>query len=75
MPDREKVIKGLKCRARLGQDGSCNGCKYFHPYSYDPDTGWCDSAELWNDALSLLREQTPKLTYCPNCGAAVEVKP
>lgn len=57
MADREKVIKGLKCRARCEQDGSCNGCEYFHPFSDDPDAGWCDSAELWKDALALLKEQ------------------
>ena len=57
MPDREMVIKGLECRARFGQDGSCNGCAYFHPFSDDPDAGWCDSAELWEDALALLKEQ------------------
>ena len=85
MPDREKVIKGLECRARRERDGSCDGCEYFHPFSDDPDAGWCDSAELWKDALALLKEQeaveplrprargrVERFWVCGECGAEID---
>ena len=51
------VIRGLTCLARKAQDGTCEGCAYFRPFTDDPDTGWCDSAEIMNDAVELLKEQ------------------
>ena len=59
MPDREKVIKGLECIAQQAQDGTCDGCAYFRPFTDDPDCGWCDKVAIANDTLALLREQEP----------------
>ena len=59
MPDREKVIRGLKCLSLLSQDGTCAGCAYFRPFTDDPDSGWCNRDEAIKDALVLLMEQEP----------------
>lgn len=69
MPDREKVVKGLKhCKSTW----MCNGC----PYEDDST----DDCKMYEDALALLREQEPvkpkkedawpnMITVCGACGA------
>ena len=53
MPDREKVIKGLKC---LITDGvPCNGCPYY-------GRGYCIK-NIASDALDLLKEQDNRFDY------------
>ena len=59
MVDREKVIRGLKCIVWSDQQGTCNECKYFRPFTDHPDCGWCDNRIVLMDALELLREQEP----------------
>lgn len=68
MPDREKVIKGLEtCRACENYSGTnCQPCPYYER------TLDCRE-KMYDDALALLRELPPKMVFCPNCGAAVEV--
>lgn len=61
MPDREKILHELD-----HQVADADWC----------DNEWKDNVPIWmlRGALALLREQKePRLTYCPNCGAAVEV--
>ena len=54
MPDREKVIRGLKAHAVIGMCG--DNCPY---YGYSGQ-GTC-SETLCADALSLLKEQEPRV--------------
>ena len=69
MTDREKVIRGLETCSHADEVG-CDQCPY---YSTQGVRG-CQST-MQMDAFALLREpQPPTLVYCPNCGAAVEVK-
>lgn len=52
MPDREKVIKGIRCRLEL----KCNEC----PYTYDDDV--CDDCDsLFRDVLELLKEKEEEI--------------
>lgn len=51
MPDREKVIKGLKCAIGIRGVKDCDNC----PYDYDFHCLGCDIV-MW-DALALLKEQ------------------
>jgi hypothetical protein len=69
MIGREKVIKGLECIVQQMQNGTCNGCVYFRPFTDDPDYGWCDKVAIENDALALLREQEPvkPIDPCKSC--------
>lgn len=64
---KEKVIEGLEeLRAWL---------KHLQTVGFHGDIPEYRERELTvSDALALLREQPPTLVYCPNCGAAVEVK-
>ena len=59
MPDREKVIKGLKCC----QCADCIGrqCPYWHDVMNDAIKGCDCTTELVRDALTLLREQAEKI--------------
>ena len=59
MADMEKVIRGLKCITLSDQNGTCDGCAYFRPFTDDPGCGWCDSKLIMRDALALLKEQEP----------------
>ena len=71
MIDRGKVIKGLECCLRAPSD-NCPNCPYEET----------SCRELKMDALALLKAEenaktvvnVPRFVYCPNCGAAVEVK-
>ena len=47
MPDREKVIEGLRI---CSQDSICDGCPYIECCSWD-------AVQLLRDALALLKEQ------------------
>ena len=72
MPDREKVIDALMLCAN-GE--SCFRDKFRNcPYSPKgkPHDYNCASA-MAADVLALLKKQSPKNVYCPNCGAYVEV--
>ena len=65
MLDREKVVRALDCLSRNAQDGACNGCAYFRPFTDDPDTGWCDRTAAMADALAMLREHD--VIRCKDC--------
>lgn len=52
MPDREKVVKGLKHCLTL--DSSCGDCPY---YSHEDIQELDCERKLRNDAISLLKEQ------------------
>ena len=54
MPDREKVIRGLKAHAVIGM------CGYNCPYYDYSGQGTC-SETLCADALSMLKEQEPRV--------------
>ena len=49
MPDREKVIKGLKCLTSMSD---CTVC----PYSYNKQREYC-LCDIGKDAIALLQEQ------------------
>lgn len=77
MPDREKVIKGLECcRDRikddlLQTDEPCNSC----PYAVNGNV--CSPWELYDDAITMLKEQEPKpvgkeWNECPSCGKTLD---
>ena len=84
MHDREKII--LAIDACLGDDFSCSDC-----YLNGPGFGIECRKTLLREALALLKAQGTvehalsvlkahgwkeiKSTYCPNCGAYVEVRP
>ena len=71
MPDREKVMLGLKACNRQSYNGSdCQNC----PYYDDEDTaelplGICNIQDMFDDALALLREQEARelSESCDNC--------
>jgi hypothetical protein len=66
MADREKVIRAIEVHLEPNTSIGCKDCTY-------ENDGWC-MTRVMEDALALLRDpQPPKLVYCPNCGAAVEV--
>ena len=55
MPDREKVIQGLKrCGSNFWEGHLCEGCPYF------PEMKGCMGV-LHHDALALLKEQEPRV--------------
>ena len=67
--NREKVIKGLKLHGDSKAD--CDEC----PYRNGESPGYGCLEELCKDAISLLKEQEPKLVridedsvHCPSCG-------
>jgi hypothetical protein len=82
MPDREKVIDGLECCAKVGKDlPDCDKC----PYTGLPGTE-CYS-NMFFDALELLKEQEPVEAgtdcedagdfsswwyVCGNCGGTID---
>ena len=89
MPEREKVIKGLECCDYYNSlTLTCFQCPYIDLCKSE-GMSRC-TAELAHGALALLKEQDTvehalsvlkahgwkesKSTYCPNCGAYVEVK-
>ena len=62
MPDREKVIQGLKCciRQMLGQQRVCDECPY------DEDFNCLGCSVVLRQAIALLREQKPVVS-CGDC--------
>lgn len=82
--DREKVIEGVRCHWKM----LCSRCPY-HEDAHDDKEEYCGRGQLFKDAITLLKEQDTvehalsvlkahgwkesESTYCPNCGAYVEV--
>lgn len=69
MPDRDKVIKGLKCLADKN-DNMCEVCGYTDIGIY----AYC-VRQVATDTLELLKEKEPKKpewrvgrAHCPECG-------
>lgn len=66
MPDREKVMRGLKCHSTHGYE-MCFDCPYYtNPddfiYKGDDDLeGVCCEEKLASDALALLKEQEARV--------------
>ena len=61
MVELDKVLRALECLASLSQDRTCSGCKYFRPFTDDPDTGWCDRQKAMQDAVALLKKQEARV--------------
>ena len=55
MPDREKVMSALDCRAN-DTDLYCPICEYFRKNA-DDKIPFCDFRSILNDARALLKEQ------------------
>lgn len=75
MTDREKVIKGLECCIRHGENAEVGcGRKDECPYEQNGLKCWLD---LNRDALALLKEQENAskrnpVIVCPHCGKRVK---
>jgi hypothetical protein len=75
MPDREKVIKGLECCIRHGENAEVGcGRKDECPYEQNGLKCWLD---LNRDALAMLKEQENAskrnpVIVCPYCGKRVK---
>ena len=59
MPDREKVIRGLKACNRQPYNGSdCQNCPYYDDEgTAELPFGICNIQDMFDDALALLKEQ------------------
>ena len=75
MPDREKVIRGLECCIRHGENAEVGcGRKDECPYEQNGLKCWLD---LNRDALAMLKEQENAskrnpVIVCPHCGKRVK---
>ena len=65
MPDREKVIKGLKCCSQMS-GYVCQKCPYSSECVAGETTYQTGTAHLAADALALLKEQ-PDIVRCKEC--------
>ena len=63
MPDREKVIAALHCRA-YDDDFQCWQCAYYR--QHEKPVVRCDYRGLMDDAIVLLKEQ-PEIVRCKDC--------
>ena len=57
MPEREKVINALACKADYVEPQNCTGCPY-----HNADWNCCDQAKIYIDAIVLLRGDARVLT-------------
>ena len=62
MPEREKVIKALACKADYVEPQNCTGCPY-----HNADWNCCDQAKIYIDAIVLLRGPDARVLTLEEC--------